>query len=267
MPLLHILVLAVVQGVTEFLPVSSSGHLVLVPALTGWEDHGLTIDVAMHVGSLAAVVLYFRRDLAQVALGLARLAAGRRDAGGRLALHLAVATLPIIGPAIVVHQVVGPEALRQVTVIAWTTLGFGLLLLAADRFGMTLRRLEHMAVGHAFIIGLAQILALVPGTSRSGITITAARLLGYERWQAARFAMLLSVPTIIAAGTVAAYDLVQSSSVTLGIDALIAAGLAFIAALGAIAGMMHWIRRATFAAFVLYRCLLGGGLLAWIYLA
>ncbi len=267
MPLLHILVLAVVQGVTEFLPVSSHGHLVLVPVLTGWQDQGLTLEVAVHVGSLAAVMLYFRRDLALMALGLAGLAAGRRDEGARLALYLVLATLPIIGPAIVVHQVIGSEAMRQVTVIAWATLGFGLLLLAADRFAPALRRLEQMTLGQALIIGLAQVLALVPGTSRSGITITAARLLGYERRQAARFAMLLSIPTILAAGTVAAWDLARSPSPTLGIDAVIAAGLAFVVALAAITGMMHWLRRATFTPFVVYRCLLGGGLLAWIYLA
>lgn len=271
MPLLHILVLAVVQGLTEFVPVSSSGHLVLVPIVAGWQDQGLTIDVAVHVGSLAAVMVYLRRDLAAVAIGLARFAGGRRrDDGARLAAHLAIATLPIIGVAIVMYQLVGTDLMRRVTVIAWTTLGFGLVLLAADRIGATTHRLDRMTAGQALVVGLAQVLSLVPGTSRAGITITAARLLGYERREAARFAMLLSIPTILAAGALAAYDIYRTSSLGpglgLGLDALIAALLAFLAALAAIAGMMRWLRRATFTPFVVYRILLGGGLLAWIYL-
>ncbi|MEE8270302.1 MAG: undecaprenyl-diphosphate phosphatase, partial [Alphaproteobacteria bacterium] len=189
-----------------------------------------------------------------------------QDEGARLAAHLAIATLPIIGAAIVVYEVIGTDVMRRVTVIAWTTLGFGLALLAADRFGATVRRLERMAAGHALVVGLAQVLSLMPGTSRAGISITAARLLGYERREAARFAMLLSIPTILAAGSVVAYDIYRTSSLGLGLDALIAALLAFLAALASIAGMMRWLRRATFTPFVVYRVLLGGGLLAWIYL-
>lgn len=267
MPLLHILVLAIVQGLTEFFPVSSSGHLALVPIVTGWQDQGLTIDIAAHVGSLLAVMLYFRRDLAQALRGMARLAAGRGgDAGTRLAALLGIATLPIVGAAIVAYQMLDADMVRRLTVIAWTTLGFGLVLLAADRVGATTRRMENMAVGHALIVGLAQVLALVPGTSRAGITMTAARMLGYQRGDAARFSMLLSIPTILGAGAGATYEVVRTSSLALGLDALIAAVMAFLAALAAIAGMMRWLRRASFTPFVVYRVLLGGGLLAWIYL-
>jgi len=266
-PLFHILVLALVQGLTEFVPVSSSGHLVLVPIVTGWRDQGLTIDVAVHVGSLAAVMLYFRRDLAAVAAGLARVAGRRRqDGGARLAGHLAIATLPIIGAALLAYEAIGVDLMRRLTVIAWTTFGFGLVLYAADRIGATSRRLDRMHAGHALVVGLAQALSLIPGTSRSGITMTAARMLGYERRDAARFAMLLSIPAILGAGSVVAFDIYRTSSLALGLDALIAAVMAFLAALAAIAGMMRWLQRATFTPFVLYRVLLGGGLLLWIYL-
>jgi undecaprenyl-diphosphatase len=264
-PLFHIVVLAVVQGLTEFLPISSSGHLVLVPIVTGWDDQGLAIDVAVHVGSLAAVVLYFRRDIAAIASGLLRLALGQRTPAAALAGHILLATLPIIGIGAWVHAFAG-DALRTVPVIGWTTLGFGLVLWLADRFGMTMRRLEHLTIAHAAFVGLAQVLALIPGTSRSGITMTAARLLGYERSEAARFSMLLSIPTIVAAGMLTSQDLYRAPSLALGIDALIAGVLAFVAALAAIAGMMRWLRHATFAPFVLYRVVLGIGLLAWFYL-
>ena len=265
MPLLHIVVLALIQGLTEFLPISSSGHLVLIPIVTGWQDQGLTIDVAVHVGTLAAVALYFWRDLTGLASGLARLAVGRGGPEARLALHLVVATLPLVGLGIVVYGVLGSGVMRQVTVIAWATFGFGLLLLVADRFSVTVRRLEHMTLGHALFVGLAQGLALIPGTSRSGITITAARMLGYERREAARFALLMSIPAILGAGTLAAYDIYLEPSPALGLDALLAAGLAFVVALAAIAGMMRWLERATYTPFALYRLALGGGLLVWIY--
>jgi len=149
--------------------------------------------------------------------------------------------------------------------VAWATLGFGVLLWVADRTGMTIRRIEHMGYGEALVIGLSQVLALIPGTSRSGITMTAARMLGYERAEAARFSMLLSIPTILAAGLLTGLDLYESGDVQLSLDALIAGGLAFATALIAIVAMMGWLKRASFLPFVLYRILLGGGLLIWIY--
>ena len=264
MPLLHIFVLALVQGITEFLPISSSGHLVLVPTLTGWQDQGVVIDVATHVGTLVAVLIYFRRDVAAMAVGFLALAARRFDDGARLASLVVVATVPTVIAGAILHEL-GPEMLRSAAVIAWATLGFGILLGIADRVGAMSGRMRDITFGGALLIGLAQMLALIPGTSRSGITMTAGRFLGLGREAAARFSLLMSIPTILGAGTLAGWDLYRAGDVTLGLDALLAAVLSCLAALVAIALMMRWLRRASFMPFVVYRIVLGIGLLVWIY--
>ena len=260
----HIVVLALIQGITEFLPISSSGHLILVSQLGGWPDQGLVIDVAVHVGTLGAVVLYFRRDIWAMATGLLLLVAGRREPGARLAFLVMVATVPVAAAGIGVKLYAG-EALRGLEVIAWATLGFAIVLYVCDRVGLTLRRLEHLGVADAVIVGLAQVLALIPGTSRAGITMSAARVLGMERSEAARLSLLLSVPAILGAGVVEGYALYQTGDADLTVTVLIAALLAFLSALVAIAGMLAWLRRATFTPFVVYRVLLGGGLLYIAY--
>ena len=264
MPILHLAVLALIQGITEFLPISSSGHLILVPAFTGWPDQGLVIDVAVHVGTLGAVILYFWRDLGAMALGLGRLIKSRDDPGARLAGLLVVGTLPALIAGFFLNRYY-PGGIRGLEMIAWTTLGFGALLYIADRFGMTVRCIEHLTYGDTLIIGLAQALALVPGTSRSGITMTAARFLGLERKEAARFSLLLSIPVIIGAGTLKGLELYRAGDMPLTGDAFIAAGFAFVAALAAITAMMAWLRRANFTPFVAYRMVLGAFLLAAAY--
>ncbi len=266
MSLLQLFVLSAVQGITEFLPISSSGHLILVPQLTDWPDQGVLIDVAVHVGTLLAVLIYFRRDVLLLLRGLVSLLSGRLDApGARLALYLTIGTLPVVLVGLAFHAADLPGRLRSAELIGWTTFGFGLVLFLADRVGATVGRIEHLTAVKILLIGGAQALALVPGTSRSGICITAARLLGFERTEAARLAMLLSIPTIVAAGSLGALDVWQSGDATLGADAVIAAALAFATALGAIWAMMRWLRTATYTPFVIYRTLLGGALLAWVY--
>lgn len=272
MTILQILVLALVQGITEFLPISSSGHLVLVPVVTGWPDQGLAIDVAVHVGTLVAVTLYFRHDVGRLFLGLADLARGRTSGGGRLALMLALATLPAILGGLVLHRYAGdlfrptPDNLAFVTlVIGWTTIGFGLLLWAADRLAPARRDGEDLSYGEALMIGIAQALALIPGTSRSGVTMTAARMLSLTRVEAARFSLLLSIPVILAAGALSTVDIVEAGDVELGGDAVLAAALAFVSAWLAIAVMMRWLRRASFTPFVIYRLALGTALLVYAY--
>lgn len=262
--ILQIIVLAVVQGITEFLPVSSSGHLALVPIFTTWPDQGLLMDVAVHVGTLLAVMLYFWRDIVFMLMGLWQFLRGRKDPGAKLAGLIVFATIPVVIAGYFLNKHY-PDALRSLTVIGWTTLGFGIVLFFADRFGMTLRRVEHLRLSDALLIGLAQILALVPGTSRSGITMTAARLVGMERPDAARFSMLLSIPVIIGAGTLKAIELVEQGNAQLTNAAFTAAGLAFIAALISIAILMVWLKRSSFTPLVIYRVLLGGGLLAIAY--
>ena len=262
-------ILAIVQGITEFLPVSSSGHLRLVPVLTGWPDQGLAIDIAVHLGSLGAVLLYFWRDVLAMVVGVMAILRGRGGPAALLVSHLAIATLPIVvvGAVLLRYGYDGGAlaGLRGIELVGWTMLGFGVLLLAADRLGMTIRRIEHMRAGSAVFIGLAQVLALVPGTSRAGITMTAARMLGFERPEAARFSLLMSVPTIIASASPSAVAIYRSGQSPLGVEAALAALLAFTAALVAIPVMMHWLKRASFTPFVVYRVLLGGAILVWFY--
>ncbi|MEQ8370531.1 MAG: undecaprenyl-diphosphate phosphatase [Alphaproteobacteria bacterium] len=264
MPLLFIILLAIVQGLTEFLPVSSSAHLILLPQVTGVQDQGALIDIALHVGTLLAVLVYFRQEIWQMLVGLVRMMQRRRDPGAKLAGVITVATAPVVIAGFLVHVYLG-DILRNAEIIAWATVIFAVLLYVADNIGMTVRRIEHLDYGSGLAIGLAQVLALIPGTSRAGITMTAARALGLERRESARFSMLLSIPTIFAAGVLAAVDLWRLGDVRLQIDALVAASFAFAAALLAIALLLRWLERARFTPFVVYRLLLGGGLLIWIY--
>jgi undecaprenyl-diphosphatase len=269
MPGLQLVVLALVQGITEFLPISSSGHLILTRDLAGWSGASpaseLLLDVAVHVGTLAAVMLYFRRDVALMAAGAVGLARGRIDEGGRLALLMVAATVPVViaGAALKAAGVV--DALRSPVVIGWTTLGFGLVLYLADRACPAIRRMGEMKLGGAIAIGLAQVLALVPGTSRSGITMTAARALGFTRTDAAHFSMLLSIPVIVAAGVLEGIELYQAQDAGLTLSVAFAAVVSFIAALAAIRLMLAWLARASFTPFVVYRVALGVVVLALAY--
>jgi undecaprenyl-diphosphatase len=267
LPLLHLFVLSLVQGLTEFLPISSSGHLVLTWKVLGSqapERDQLIVDIAVHVGTLAAVCGYFRRDIADMVAGLVAGLAGRPTAGTRLALFVGLASLPVIAAGFLLKDVVD-DLLRNTQVIAWATLGFGVLLYVADKAGPRTRALSAMRWADALIVGLMQVLALIPGTSRSGITMTAGRLLGYDRREAARFSMLLAIPAIAGAGTLAGLDVYQSGDLALGLDALIAAAMAFAAAWAAIALLMRWLAVASFTPFVVYRIALGGLLLLLIY--
>ncbi len=255
---LQLVVLALVQGITEFLPVSSSGHLVLASHVLEWPDQGLTIDIAVHGGTLLAVVVYFRREIA-------RLLRGRHPADRRLLALLILATVPVGGAGFVLHAT-GTDMLRDPALIAWATLGFGLLLYVADRLGGAARPLEGLSWRGALMIGLFQVAALVPGTSRAGITITAARFLGYRRADCATFSMLLSIPVIGAAVLLAAGDMAVSPDTALTGPFLAAAALSFGAALVTIRLFMAWLARASFTPFVIYRVLLAALLLAWLHL-
>ena len=264
MDVVHLIVLAAVQGVTEFLPISSSGHLVLVPLFMDVPDQGLMLDVAVHVGTLFAVIVYFSRDVWGMFTGFLSLLRGRKDPHGRLLGLLIVSTIPVVAAGFVLNQYY-PDALRGIKVIGWTTFGFGILLLISDQFGMTLRRIEHLRIGDVLVVGVVQVLALIPGTSRSGICITAARIMGMERRDAARFAMLLGIPAIAGAGVLKGHELWQMGDVRLTLDVFITSGLSMLMALISIALMMAWLRRATFTIFAVYRLLLGGFLLVVAY--
>ena len=205
-------------------------------------------------------------ELADAIRGAAHVATGRvRTAEAKLALLLVVATIPVMAAGLALKALGWDAALRSVEVIAWATIGFGLLLWAADRFGGQAREMGDWSWRDAVLIGLAQALALIPGTSRSGVTMTAARALGYDRVDGARIALLMSIPTIFAAGALVTKDLVEAENVALGLDALIAAGLSCVSALVALALMMRMLARWTMTPFVIYRLGLGAALLVWVY--
>ena len=266
MPLFQLILIAVIQGVTEFLPVSSSGHLILLPNLTGMEDQGTVIDVAVHVGTLFAVILFFWSDVKIALIGTGRLLRGKVDTPGAfLALCLAIATVPVVILGLVLHLTGLNEAMRSTAVIGWAMLIFGLYLYWADQTGPQDRTAERWSIKHAAIMGLWQAVALIPGTSRSGITISAARQLGYARHDAAKLAMLMSIPTILASGVVLGADVMLTANMAAARDGAIAAGFAFVAALLALGIMMRLLRTVSFTPYVIYRVVLGIVLLGIAY--
>ena len=263
--LLHVAVVALIQGITEFLPVSASGHLAVLPLVSGWPPQAPAVDVAVRVGTLGAVVAYFWRDLWTMAIGLFRYVTGRRGTGGaHLAFKVAIGTVPAVVAWVLVDRYL-PGGLHGLRTVGWAMLGFGIVLFMADRMGMTIRRVEHLAYGDAVVIGIAQTLALIPGTSRSGIAISAGRILGFERADAARFSMLLAIPALLGISVVKGVDLAVRHESLLSGAAALALVLGFAAGLAAIAGLMAWLRRSSFTPFVIYRVLLGGALLGLGY--
>lgn len=266
MSLLHILLLAVIQGITEFLPISSSGHLILLPGLTGMHDQGLALDVAVHVGTLGAVILYFWTDVRGAAAGLPDMLRGRiDDPGARLAFLLCVATVPVIVVGLILKVTGAEAAMRSVAVIGWSMLVFGIVLWLADRRGATGRAAADWTLRDAVIMGLCQVIALIPGTSRSGITITGALSLGYAREDAAKLSMLMSIPTILASAILLGADVVAHADAAVARDGAIAAVFAFAAALAALTLMMRLLRSVSFTPYVIYRVFLGAILLVWAY--
>ncbi len=265
MLILQIVVLALIQGITEFLPISSSGHLLLVPALTGWPDQGLLTDVMVHMGSFLAVVVYFWRDCVNLTIGGLDLLRGRVTAWGRLALLIVVGTIPAVAFGVFLDKIGFMDAVRTMPqIIAWNAIIFGALLYICDRYGLTTRRMSDMSLMPALIIGIAQAIAIIPGTSRSGITMTAARALGFERPEAARFAFLLGIPAIAGAGVLKLGDAVASGE-TISFSVMLTAILTFFVALGTITLLMKMVRYMSFLPFAVYRILLGILLLGLIY--
>ncbi len=258
MDILSLMVLAIVQGLTEFLPISSSGHLILAPHLFGFADQGLAVDVAVHLGSLLAVVLFFRQDIAALWLAWWCSVRHRQHSGeSRLAWSIILATVPVMACGWLLKDWIASD-LRAPWIIATTTLIFGLLLAWADYRGTRQRTLDELSLRDAMWIGLAQVLALIPGTSRSGITMTAGLWLGFSRQAAARFSFLLSIPTILAASVLVTADLVQSAEPVawgeLGITLTLSAITAYIC----IHVFLRCIERIGMWPFVIYRILLAG---------
>lgn len=261
----YYLLLALVQGITEFLPVSSSGHLVLVPSITNRSDHGVSIDVAAHIGTLIAVMIYVRSDLIKMTLALRNTALKSLRPNANILIDapslmmikmLIIATIPVIIAGFLV-SLFEPDMLRLVQTVAISNIIFAIFLWHSDKTSPSEHTLSEMGLKQALFIGLAQMLALIPGTSRSGVTMTMARYLGFERLSAARFSLLLSIPVIIAAGCLQIVTLIRQEDIVVGAAALYVAIFSCIIALGAIHGMMKWLGRANFNLFVYYRFALG----------
>jgi len=263
MELMQIIVLALVQGITEFLPISSSAHLILVPALTGWPDQGLAFDVAVHVGTLAAVLIYFRIELlAMTRSWLGSLRGRGCDADARLAWMVVLATVPVVAAGFLGKDFIESE-LRSVAVIATTTILFGLLLGWADWRGRREQDEYSLGWAGALLIGAFQALALIPGVSRAGITLTAGLLLGLTRTAAARFAFLLAIPATAGSGVFLTRDLLREPAAVdwgvLGLGALMAGLSAYLC----IALFLRLLRHSGLLPFVVYRVALGGVLWLW----
>ncbi|MBS0271505.1 MAG: undecaprenyl-diphosphate phosphatase [Proteobacteria bacterium] len=264
MTLEQILLLSFIQGVTEFLPVSSSGHLVLVPALCGWRDQGLIIDVAAHIGTLGSVLIYFHKDVISLFKGSFSLLRGQFNENTQLLLNLVIATIPVVLLGLIFEKIVG-GSLRSVTLIAWVGIVFGIILYMADKYGNLIESIRDTNLKRAFVFGLAQCMALINGVSRSGACLTAGRLMNYKRTDAARFAFLMSIPTITAAGTLKGYQLIKSDDLSMLNDAILMVFFSFVFGLGAISFMMYWLQKATLTPFVIYRICLGILLLVSVY--
>jgi undecaprenyl-diphosphatase len=260
----HIFLLAAIQGLTEFIPVSSSGHLNLVHAMTDLPDLGVGLDVALHAGTLLAVMVYFRRDTGHLIGGGVDILRRRKSPAAQQAWMILLATVPVLLAAAALMAGGWLTLLRSAQVIAWASIIFAVPLYLADRYGASDKSLETLAARPALLIGLAQVLALIPGASRSGVTIMAARGLGFDRSQAARFSMLLSMPVIFCFAIIGLADLLANGDPTALGHAALAAALAAVFAFIAIDIFMRMMQRMTLAPFVIYRIALGIGLLLLI---
>jgi undecaprenyl-diphosphatase len=265
MELLQIFILAALQGLTEFLPISSSAHLILAPVVTGYKDQGLAFDVAVHVGTLAAVVSYFRHEVITISSDFLRALFNpkARSRESHLGWMIIIATLPVGIFGMLMKSLVETD-LRSPLVIAITTIGFGILLLLADGIGKRQRNEYAIRWKDALIIGLFQAMAIIPGTSRSGSTITGGLFLGLTRKAASRFSFLISIPTILMSGGLLTLDLISSDAPADWLSLSLGAGLAFITAYLCIHYFLRFIETMGMLPFVIYRFILGGLILLFL---
>lgn len=260
---LHALALALIQGITEFLPISSSAHLILPSKLLGWPDQGLAFDTAVHLGSLTAVIVYFRHELSRLtAAVILHIQTRQPSADSHFALNLMLASLPIIPIGYFTRFIVESE-LRGVEVIAFTTIVFGIALWVAD--SMRGDTAKPLTPARSIAIGLAQCLALIPGTSRSGVTITMALLLGQSREHAARISFLIAIPAISGAAVIKLWDLLHTSITPDWFVLGIATGVAGLSAYFCIVILLNIVNKIGYLPFVIYRIGLGSLLLWMIY--
>lgn len=259
----NLMLLSALQGITEFLPVSSSAHLIIFPNITNNTDQGRIFDVAVHSGSLLAVILYLWSDIFRMCRGIISLGSkSKKDS--KIFYIAAIATFPLLVCGYYVQNN-NFLFLRSLEVIAWSTLVFGLLLYFADKVFLRVKKIDDLNIMSGVVIGFFQVLAFLPGTSRSGICITAARFLGFDRESAAKFSLILSIPAILGASVLEAYDLVKLNDYELNLNLLTATILSFAFSLTSITFMMAWIKKYSFTPFIVYRLLLAILLLLAIY--
>lgn len=279
MPITHIVVLALIQGITEFLPVSSSAHLIFPSQLLGWEDQGIAFDVAVHLGTLLAVVIYYISDLYEITIHTIKSMITRKQTPqSRVGWFIIIGTIPAAVAGLLLEEFVSTAG-RSIHIIAYTTIGFGLLLGLASYVNRKMNwhtkanlhnnrpdSLRKLNLAQTLVIGFSQALALIPGTSRSGITMTAGLFLGMRPEAAARFSFLLSIPIILASALLEGIKLVTSDvpGVANPVEMLVGGIIAFITALIVIALFMRFISKSGMAVFVIYRILLGFGLLYFL---
>ncbi len=270
MDTIQIILLSFVQGITEFLPISSSGHLILTPLLFGYELQSLAFDVALHLGTLGAVMLYFRREIVTMTLAVLDSLRIRRfdQPDARLGWMIILATLPVVVLGLPLKSVL--DALREdptqvALVVAATSILFGLVLWWADYSGKRVRDEYSLGWKAALFVGVMQAIAIIPGTSRSGITITAGLMLGLTRQAASRFSFLLAIPTILLAGGLETLDLVQSAEPVDWLSLLLGGVLSFGFAYLTIHYFLKFIERISMLPFVIYRILLGAVILLLVW--
>ena len=254
METIQAILLAIIQGLTEFLPISSSAHLILLSEISGWEDQGQTFDVALHFGTLLAVIFYFREEINEM-LDFSLFKTMNTLIKSPLGV-ITIATIPIVIIGGLFNQFIEAN-LRTSEVIAIATIVFGVLLYLSDLKGKQADSDLKVTLGLGFLIGLAQVFALIPGTSRSGITITAALLLGFSRTEAARFSFLLAIPVIIAANILGVFEVIQAEHLVFNyLDLFLGVSISFLVAYLTIGWFLSLIERIGRLPFVVYRVIL-----------
>ena len=250
---LQYFLIGIIQGVTEFLPISSSGHLVLFAQLTNWEDQGLFTDIAVHFGTLFAVIIYLRKDIYYFFTNIFQF----KIFEDQIIFKIILATLPAIILGYFIYDYVSLY-FRSIQLIALSSIVFAIILFFADRVKMESKGWNRVTYTEALIVGLFQVLAFIPGASRAGVTITGARLLGYDRVNAARFSMILSIPIILASMTLSLINILNEEYVAVNLyQSFFASLVAFITALLSIIFLMRFIKKANFNIFIIYRIVLG----------
>ncbi|MAI97608.1 MAG: undecaprenyl-diphosphate phosphatase [Rhodobacteraceae bacterium] len=261
---LHIFLVSILQGLTEFLPISSSAHLIILPTIMAVQDQGIIIDISVHLGSLLALLVFFRKDSFSITKGsyyLINFNFKKQEA--QLVMQLTFATIPVLimGFFFKIHDLT--TLLRSVEIIGWMMICFGIFLYFADQFGDTTKNVDNWTYRNAIIMGVAQVIALIPGVSRSGITISAARILGYKRYEAIRLSMLMSIPTIVASGALLIPGLIRGSYPISFVELFASFILSFFSALLALFLLVRFLNTLSFTPYIIYRITLGFFLL-WL---